>query len=36
MRKAGYVLRQAWVHPEDWELVKRYLRRKLKQRAGKP
>ena len=25
MREAGYVLRQFWVHPKDWERVQRYL-----------
>jgi hypothetical protein len=27
MRKAGYVLRQMWVRPEDWRRVQNYLRR---------
>lgn len=25
MRAAGYVLRQVWVHPKDWERVKKYI-----------
>jgi len=29
MRRAGFVLRQFWVHPKDWPLVQRYLKRKL-------
>ena len=24
-RKAGFVLRQIWVRPDDWPRVKRYL-----------
>ena len=32
MRKAGYVLRQFWIHPKDWLIVQRYLIRKLKER----
>jgi hypothetical protein len=27
MRKAGYVLRQFWVHPKDWQRVRKYLQR---------
>jgi hypothetical protein len=27
MRKAGYVLRQFWVHPRDWLRVQKYLQR---------
>lgn len=27
MRKLGYVLRQFWVHPQDWPRVKKYLER---------
>jgi hypothetical protein len=27
MRQAGYVLRQVWVHPHDWERVKAQLLR---------
>jgi len=26
-RAAGFVLRQVWVHPDDWERVKKYLER---------
>jgi len=25
MRARGYVLRHLWVHPEDWERVKKYI-----------
>lgn len=31
-RLAGYVLRQAWVHPADWLRVKTYLARVNKAR----
>jgi len=27
MRKAGYVLRQFWIHPKDWQRVQKYLQR---------
>jgi len=27
MRKAGFVLRQFWVHPKDWARVAKYLQR---------
>jgi hypothetical protein len=27
MRKAGFVLRQFWIHPKDWARVAKYLRR---------
>jgi len=27
MRDAGFVLRQIWVRPEDWERIQNYLRR---------
>jgi hypothetical protein len=27
MRKAGYILRQFWVHPKDWARVAKYLQR---------
>lgn len=27
MRARGFVLRQVWVHPKDWERVKAYLAR---------
>lgn len=27
MRALGFVLRQVWVHPDDWERVKKYLER---------
>jgi hypothetical protein len=27
MRKAGYVLRQFWIRPKDWQRVQRYLQR---------
>jgi hypothetical protein len=30
MRAAGFVLRQLWVHPSDWEAVKAYVERKRK------
>ena len=33
MRKLGYVLRQFWVHPQDWPSVKRYLERVNKRRG---
>ena len=32
MRERGYVLKQHWVHPEDWPLVQKYLRRVNKKR----
>jgi hypothetical protein len=33
MRKDGFVLRQFWVHPKDWGLVQKYLRRVFKRRS---
>jgi hypothetical protein len=32
MRDAGFVLRQFWVHPQDWPRVQRYLTRLLEKR----
>ena len=32
MRAAGFVLRQFWVHPDDWPKVQKYLARVKKQR----
>ena len=32
MRAAGFVLRQFWVHPKDWERVSKYLDRVRHQR----
>lgn len=32
MRARGFVLRQLWVHPEDWEAVRDYVDRKRKRR----
>lgn len=34
MRKLGFVLRQLWVHPKDWDAVKKYVAAKRKRRAG--
>jgi hypothetical protein len=34
MRAAGFVLRQVWVHPEDWQAVKKYVDAKRKKRAA--
>jgi hypothetical protein len=34
MRKAGLVLRQVWVHPEDWPAVKRYIAKRTADRNG--
>jgi len=34
MRAKGYTLRQVWVHPKDWERVRRYLERVAKAREG--
>jgi hypothetical protein len=36
MRKAGYVLRQFWVHPKDWVRVAKYLRRIKNGRSRSP
>ena len=33
MRAQGYVLRQFWVHPGDWERVQKYLLRVKKERG---
>lgn len=33
MRSLGFVLRQMWVHPADWEAVKKYVERLRKRRA---
>lgn len=27
MRDRGYVLRQFWIHPDDWEHARTYLQR---------
>jgi hypothetical protein len=35
MRALGFVLRQAWVHPKDWERVQTYLVRVNKRRGAK-
>jgi hypothetical protein len=32
MRDKGYVLRQIWVHPDDWKKVKDYVLRIMKVR----
>lgn len=32
MRARGFVLRQVWVHPKDWERVKVYIARVNKAR----
>lgn len=32
MRARGFVLRQFWIHPKDWERVQRYLLRVNKRR----
>jgi hypothetical protein len=32
MRSSGFVLRQLWVHPGDWEAVRSYVERKRKRR----
>ncbi len=34
MRERGYVLRQFWVHPKDWERASTYLRRINKKRGA--
>lgn len=34
MRADGFVLRQFWVHPKDWERARTYLRRINKRRAS--
>jgi hypothetical protein len=34
MRERGFVLRQMWVHPEDWEAVREYVERKRKKRSA--
>lgn len=34
MRAKGYILRQFWVHPQDWQLVQKYLLRVNKRRDG--
>lgn len=31
-RNNGYVLRQVWVHPKDWDLVKAYVMKKMANR----
>ena len=35
MRARGYVLRQIWVHPNDWERVRKYLARDTRREAAK-
>lgn len=32
MRALGFVLRQFWIHPKDWERVQKYLARVNKRR----
>jgi hypothetical protein len=32
MRKAGFVLKQVWVHPDDWPALQRMMERKRKMR----
>lgn len=34
MRKAGFVLRQFWVHPKDWPRVQKYLALTRKRREA--
>ena len=34
MRALGFVLRQMWVHPKDWQRVQKYLARVLKARQS--
>jgi hypothetical protein len=34
MRTRGFVLRQLWVHPDDWESVREYVERKRKKRSA--
>jgi hypothetical protein len=34
-RALGFVLRQFWVHPKDWERVQTYLLRVNKRRESK-
>jgi hypothetical protein len=34
MRERGFVLRQLWVHPEDWPAVREYVERKRKRRSA--
>jgi hypothetical protein len=34
MRDRGFVLRQLWVHPADWEAVREYVERKRKKRSA--
>ena len=33
MRSRGFVLRQLWVHPGDWEAVRTYVERKRNKRG---
>lgn len=35
MRARGFVLRQFWVHPKDWERVQTYLAKIRKAREAK-
>lgn len=34
MRARGFVLRHVWVHPKDWERVKKYLAKVRKAREA--
>lgn len=36
MRRAGFVLRQVWVHPGDWRRVKAYIERLAAKRDRQP
>ena len=33
MRKAGFVLRQFWVHPKDWSRVSKFLTKLFRSRS---
>jgi hypothetical protein len=34
MRARGFVLRQLWVHPDDWQAVREYVERKRRKRSA--
>ena len=34
MRERGFVLRQFWVHPDDWERARKYLAKLLCKHVG--
>jgi hypothetical protein len=36
LRKAGYVLRAIWIHPDDWPRIEKHLERLNARRKAQP